>query len=99
MIASFKLIKLVDNVICKVRFGRNISLEECSCISARQLYCFENAFSYIDKRMYTNALHEFMDCVDDYGKARTTNSLISLNEAITYYSILLKFKGVLESES
>lgn len=65
-------------------------------LSARQIYCSQLAMNMIITKKYNDALHEFMDCIDDYGKSDNRN--ISVNEFALYNCILQCFMFMLENE-
>lgn len=68
-----------------------------SPLSARQGYCSEATIKLIMDNKYNHALHEFEDCIDDYGKGRAR--YLTKNELILYNCILTCFITRLEEQA
>lgn len=75
----------------------DILCENISPLSARQGFCSNAAIELIMDNKYNDALHEFEDCIDDYGKGE--NRYITKNELILYNCILSCFISKLEAEN
>lgn len=63
-------------------------------ISPRQVYCSNFAIYLIMKKKYNHALHEFMDCIDDY--QHSPNRAVSINEYALYICIMNCFIAMIE---
>lgn len=79
------------------RFGGDIPCYDISPLSARQGFCSNATIKLIIDNEYNDALHEFEDCIDDYGKGRSR--YITKNELILYNCILTCFITRLEKQS
>lgn len=65
-------------------------------LSGRQNFCANAAIKLIMEEKYNIALHDFMDCIDDYDKGRERG--ITANEYTIYNCILNCFIAKLETE-
>lgn len=65
--------------------------------SERQICCAMGAIELIMSGRYYSALHEFEDCIDDYGKGR--RRFLSKDELVLYNCILICFILKMESQS
>lgn len=65
--------------------------------SERQICCAKGAIELIMSGRYYSALHEFEDCIDDYGKGR--RRVLSKDELVLYNCILICFILKMESQS
>ena len=68
-----------------------------SPLSARQGYCSDASIKLIMDNKYNHALHEFEDCIDDYGKGK--GRYLTKNEFILYNCILTCFITRLEEQA
>lgn len=68
-----------------------------SSLSARQGCCSDATIKLIMENKYNYALHEFEDCIDDYGKGR--ERYLTKNEFILYNCILTCFITRLEEQA
>lgn len=68
-------------------------------LTGRQVHCGSYAISLLGKGEYNHALHEFMDCIDDYCCAKEKNKIISINEYGLYMCIIEAFVCHLKLES
>lgn len=68
-----------------------------SPLSARQGYCSDATIKLIMDNKYNHALHEFEDCIDDYGKGK--ERYLTKNEFILYNCILTCFITRLEEQA
>lgn len=75
----------------------DILCNNTSSLSARQGFCSNAVIELIMDNKYNDALHEFEDCIDDYGKGK--NRCITKNELILYNCILSCFISKLEAEN
>lgn len=66
-------------------------------LSDRQNFCSNTAIQLIMQNSYNHALHEFEDCIDDYGNG--LNRFVSANEFVLYNCILNCFMARLEEQS
>lgn len=66
-------------------------------LSARQGCCSESTIKLIMDNKYNHALHEFEDCIDDYGKGK--ERYLTKNEFILYNCILTCFITRLEEQA
>lgn len=65
-------------------------------VSLRQFRCSSSAIKLIMRDEYNHALHEFMDCIDDYGHGKDRN--LTFNEVALYYCVLNCFIARLEEK-
>lgn len=65
--------------------------------SERQICCAMGAIELIMSGRYYTALHEFEDCIDDYGKGR--RRVLSKDELVLYNCILICFILKMKSQS
>ena len=79
------------------RCDGDISCDDISPLSARQGFCSNSTIKHIMDNEYNDALHEFEDCIDDYGKGRSR--YITKNELILYNCILTCFIESLEKQT
>ena len=91
-VALHKCKDLLDIPCCDSDF----LYENISSLSARQNFCSNAAIELIMDNEYNTALHEFEDCIDDYGKGK--NRYITKNELILYNCILSCFISKLKHE-
>lgn len=73
--------------------------EECEfekSLSSRQNFCACSSIKLIMESAYNQAMHEFQDCIADYGKGR--NRPVTMNEYILYNCILDCFLAKLEKK-
>lgn len=66
-------------------------------LSHRQNYCSNYAISLIMRNKYNHALHEFQDCIDDYGEG--VNRIITADEYTLYSNIITCFMLRLEEQT
>lgn len=66
-------------------------------LSSRQSFCSNAAIKLIMENRYNQALHEFEDCIDDYGKGRSR--LITISECVLYNCVLNCFIARLEENT
>ena len=84
--------KLIDVLCC----NNDIQCAYVSPLSARQGHCSEATMKLIMDSEYNHALHEFEDCIDDYGKGK--ERYLTKNEFILYNCILICFITRLEEQ-
>lgn len=77
--------------------GSTFSVDYMSPLSARQGCCSEATIKLIMDNKYNHALHEFEDCIDDYGKGK--GRYLTKNEFILYNCILTCFITRLEEQA
>lgn len=65
------------------------------CLSNRQIYCGSSAIELAEKGKFAYALHEFMDCIDNYGEAQRNEKAITPNEYAFYLGIATVFNKCL----
>ena len=75
----------------------DIPCDDMSPLSARQGSCSDLAIKFIMDNEYNRALHEFEDCIDDYGQGKSR--YVTKNELILYNCILTCFIASLEKQS
>lgn len=92
-VALQKCKKLVDVPFC----DNDIQCAYVSPLSARQGYCSDATMKLIMDNKYNHALHEFEDCIDDYGKGK--ERYLTQNEFILYNCILTCFITRLEEQT
>lgn len=67
-------------------------------ISARQFYCATFVISLVFEGKYNHAMHELMDCINDYGNATIHETTISINEYALYMCLIDTFLQKLQLE-
>lgn len=77
--------------------NNDIQCDYMSPLSARQGCCSEATIKLIMDNKYNHALHEFEDCIDDYGKGK--GRYLTKNEFILYNCILTCFITRLEEQA
>ena len=81
-----------------VYFEGSKDLEDSSeMLSGRQYFCSNATIQLIMQNEFNPALHEFEDCIDDYGKGKVRT--ITVNEYVLYNCILNCFIARLEERS
>lgn len=75
----------------------DIQCDYMSPLSTRQGCCSEATIKLIMNNKYNHALHEFEDCIDDYGKGK--ERYLTKNELILYNCILTCFITRLEEQA
>lgn len=72
----------------------NFSMKQ---LSGRQSFCAETAVELIINGRYQSAMHEFQDCIDDYGEGR--HRTLTKDEVMLYNIILYVFISRLENQT
>lgn len=85
------------NLVYEPCCDSDIPCDDMLPLSARQAFCSGSAIRLIMKNEYNLALHEFEDCIDDYGKGKSR--YITKNEMILYNCILTCFIARLEKQA
>lgn len=75
----------------------DIQCDYLSPLSGRQSFCSAATIKLIMDNKYNHALHEFEDCIDDYGKGK--ERYLTKNECILYNCILTCFITKLEEQA
>lgn len=84
---------LIKRIPC---FNCNYACSSNTPLSARQGFCANAAIAHIMRDEYTAALHNFIDCIDDYGEG--PHRYVSRNELILYNCILTCFLAKLSEQ-
>lgn len=92
-VALQKCKRLIDIPCC----DNDIQCAYMPLLSVRQGYCSEATIKLIMDNKYNYALHEFEDCIDDYGKGK--ERYLTKNELILYNCILACFITRLEEQA
>lgn len=100
----YEYLKPMEDIIRQTTFQRSFNEEGKYCfsyedvttygyLSMRQIYCATLASRMIAEGKYSAALHEFMDCIDNYGETARDIRHIYINEYALYACILEAFKA------
>lgn len=84
---------LIARIPC---FNCNYVCSSNTPLSARQGFCANAAIAHIMRNEYDAALHNFIDCIDDYGEG--SHRYMSRNELILYNCILTCFLAKLSDQ-
>lgn len=64
-------------------------------LTARQSFCANATIKHIIKQRWSDALHEFLDCIDNFGECEREPRFITLNESILYSCLIQAFISAL----
>lgn len=67
-------------------------------LTSRQSFCANTVIKYIANQRWGNALHEFLDCIDNFGECGREPRLITINEYVLYSCLIQAFVSALKEQ-